>query len=1025
MLDQQFERALKKLQRMEQTYDGLIFAKVAQAPVSLYETYEHLRYPPQGVSYRPIAPGETWGGSRVTGWFRGKVAIDEALAGKKLYLRASTGALETMLFINGIPKGVYTNKIVVNSRGNHHTLYLTGGERAGAELDIALEGYCWHTDQGTQPFEEMRRFDAPVEFKGVEIMQMREEVKNFVIELRILNQLSENLPDDFRRAQVQNALMDVYRLVPQMPWECEEAYWLTRVHEARAFMAAPLAAQNPQSAPYAGLIGHSHMDTAWLWTIAETVRKCARTYANALSLLEQYPEYIFFQSSAYHGEIMRREYPAIFEGIKKQVAAGRYEPNGGVWIECDCNIVSGESLVRQFLWGQNWTKEHFGYLSDTFWLPDTFGYSAAIPQIMKGCGISYFLTTKMSWNDTNTFPHDTFLWRGADGTEVLTQFNEIHFAPDAAALIGKIVGYDRPGSRPIRHKRVNNSRMLSYGFGDGGGGPSYDMIEVALRLGDVEGVPKAKHTTVSAFMRHLEQTSRELPVYSGELYLELHRGTLTGKAQIKRNNRKGEIALRDLELANAIALLDRRALADVRPLMETLLVNQFHDILPGTSIAPVNDESIDEMKGMIAAADADFTVQMGAPDAESLALVNTLSWERTWAYLPAGQKPSRAISQTVTAVDGEEKLYVEGIRLPSLSSSAFAAAPADDGGSSPFSYDGATLHTPCVTAVFDKTGGIASLVDKASGRQLRKAGGYPLNTFLFGEDIPLGWDNWDIDEDVIENIRPGARLTERSVVSDGPLQIRLRSRYNLGDASAIVQDMVFYANTPRVDFETLIDWKEKHKLLKASFDLDILADEARHEIQFGYATRNTYKRNSYEQAMFEVSNHKYTDLSETRFGVAILNDCKYGISLSGTCAGLSLMKSGTHPDARADQGRHLVTYSLLPHGPFSAESVTRPAYELNMPVRVAAVARESLLSIGAPNVIVEAVKVAEDGDGVIARLYECEKSGVSTALNVGFPHAEVWETNLIEEPIAKLTPVDGAYPLTLRAFEIKTVRVRV
>lgn len=1029
LIDKQFGKVLAKTKRMENTYDGLIFRQVREIPFELFITEKHLRKPPEDVAYSPVKHGDVWGGEYLSGWFRARLPVDGSLSGRKLYLTARTGALETLLFINGVPGGVYASKVVVNSRGNHHTLLLTNGEEEGKLLDIALEGYCWYNETGTQPFDVPEHSDRRVTYDGIFLTEMRGEVKDFVIELRILNQLSESLPDDYRRAQVQNCLQEVYGIVPQKPEEYGEDEWTEALRRARAVMKPVLEAKNPQSAPYAGLIGHSHMDTAWLWTIDETIRKCARTYSNALSLMRQYPEYTFFQSSTYHSEMMRREYPAIFSEMKQRVEEGRYEPNGGVWVECDCNLVSGESLIRQFLWGQRWSKKYFNYRSDTFWLPDTFGYSSAIPQIMKGCDIRYFLTTKMSWNDTNTFPYDTFYWRGTDGSEVLTHFNVIHCAPDAATLVGKIVGNpNRPDDKPVLYKRVNDCRLISYGFGDGGGGPSYDMVETAIRLGDVEGCPKASHTTVSKFMDRLRDTSKDIPVYSGELYLELHRGTLTGKAEIKRNNRKAEIALHDLDFAAALAFADKKPYPSTHDLYETLLVHQFHDILPGTAIQEVNDRTIRAVGGMIRQADGAFDTLMSSGKGTGMALVNTLSWTRKEAYVPdGGLKPKGSRSQAVTDPQGNRKLYVENVEIPALSCTEFEAEPAKDEGGSSFRYDGNRLVTPCLTAVFDENGGIASLVDRASNRELRRKGGYPLNTFLLTEDVPLGWDNWDIDADAMAMLRPAASLEKREAVCDGKLQLRLRSVYSIGKNSTITQDMVFYANNPRIDFETVIDWDEKHRLLKTGFDLDVLTDAARHEIQFGYVLRNTFKRNRYEQAMFEVLNHKYTDLSETRFGVAILNDCKYGISIDGTLAALSLIKSGTHPDLRADRGRHVFTYSLLPHGGFSTENVVRPAYELNVPVRAVAGPafrpEKPMAEVSAPNVIVETVKVAEDGDGVILRLYECEKSGCETDVALNFPHGRVFETNMLEEPIREIGGENGGVRLTFRAFEIKTLKV--
>jgi|GEM_PF-2973978 len=402
-----------------------------------------------------------------------------------------------------------------------------------------------------------------------------------------------------------------------------------------------------------GIIGHSHMDTAWLWTRDETIRKCARTYANALALMEQYPEYTFIQSSAFHAELMRRHYPDIFESMKKRIAEGRWEPNGGVWIECDCNLVSGESLVRQFLKGQRYTRKHFGYTADAFWLPDTFGYSAAIPQIMVGAGVKYFLTTKLSWNDTNAFPYDTFRWRGLDGTEVLTHFNFIHCWPDAGSLIERVYG-TAYGSNGVsvqsegQPRLVNDKRLVSYGYGDGGGGPQYEMLETARRVFDLEGAPKTAHTTVSRFMRGLEKASAKFPVHVGELYFEGHRGTLTQMHQIKRNNRKAELAIRDLEFAEVwvrrySGVWNEEATEQRERIHATLLINQFHDILPGTSIPEVHDRALLEITEVVSHANRWTKKLLGDIDEEdvdgdsmSVTLWNTLAWDRQETFALEG-----------------------------------------------------------------------------------------------------------------------------------------------------------------------------------------------------------------------------------------------------------------------------------------------------------------------------------------------------------------------------------------------------
>lgn len=1040
-------KTLGKIKKLDEVYTSLIFQKVGEVAVDFFETEEH-RYqvPGSNEEWQQAQAGQAWGKEWGSAWFKGQYSIPEALQGQKLYIRAQTDGVETFFWIDGKPKGIFTHKHEAANRGDHHTLLLTEEAQPGTVVELAFEAYAGHPCVGTQPyqlsegnFSGAQRYDRV--FRSIDVMVCREDVYEFVFDLRTLHQMAgAGAVDPFRRAKIENALLDLFPLLVQSPDEVTEDQWRRPLAHAIAIMKPLLDKKTSPSAPTTGIIGHSHMDTAWLWTRDETIRKCARTYANVLSLMEQYPEYTFIQSSAFHAELMRRHYPDIFEGMKRRIAEGRWEINGGVWIECDCNLVSGESLIRQFLVGQRYTREHFDYTADIFWLPDTFGYSAAIPQIMAGTKVRYFLTTKLSWNDTNHFPYDTFYWQGLDGTKVLTHFNTIHCWPDAETLIDRVYA----PHNAIAHKQVNDSRLVSYGFGDGGGGPQYEMLEMARRAADLEGVPKAAHTTASRFMQQLETEAVKPPLHVGELYFEGHRGTLTQMHQIKRNNRKAELALRDLELFESLAVAngkqpDRKRLA---ALYELLLINQFHDILPGTSIPEVHDRAIREVAEVITEAEAATAELIAAlSDGEETAITvwNTLSWERSDVIaleginLDAFPANESLASQRVTDAFGQNKLLIGGAVIPGLGSTVIPltqqSRTADP---SPFCYDAATdtLDTPHSVVRFDKHGYIASFLDKAANRELRGSG-HPLNALLMGEDLPGAWDNWDIDRDIFDKLELQTRLAARDVCSDGSLQFRIRSEYHIGRQSSLTQHMIFHADTAKVDFETVIDWKERHQLLKVGFDVAVLAHHARHEVQYGHVDRPTHTNTPYDQGMFEVCAHKWTDLSENRYGVALLNDCKYGISVQGSDMRLSLHKGGTHPDPRGDAGIHHVTYSLLPHASgFSAESVIRPAYELNVPVLAAKGhglgQGDSFLSIDATNVMIEAVKPAEDGKAYIVRLYEAERSAVKGAnLTFGQTPARVFAANMLEEELIELPLIGNLVSLDFGAFEIKTLKILV
>ncbi|MCK4541366.1 MAG: alpha-mannosidase, partial [Spirochaetales bacterium] len=981
------KRLYSTLKAIQDVYTELIFYPVCNVPMKYIETKEHYRNLPADIGeqeWKPAEKGTRWGGDWGSAWFKGKVVLPESCEGKKVFACALTGGKETLFLADGVYRGLFNTKFNEDggANGSHLVVMMTGSGVAGKTYKLAFEAYAGHPCVGTAPHEgkEKSAYDPETyrrTFDSIQILLRRDDVKDFVFDLKVLLDLAEALDEhSLRKNKIISELTEVFAIVDQCPKHEPEEIWREKLKESRKIMAALLSERNSSTVPLFGLTGHSHMDTAWLWTLDETTRKCARTFSSVLNLMEQYGEFIFLQSSPYQAELMREEYPEIFDRIKKMVKAGRWEPNGGMWIEADCNIPSGESFIRQFLLGQHAIREMFNTTSDVFWLPDTFGYSAALPQIMKGCGIESFCTTKLSWNDTTRFPYDTFIWKGIDGSAVLSHFTRIDGWPDPKALTDQW--------QSIQHKDVQDRRYCPYGYGDGGGGPQYEMIEVARRVKNLEGCPVAEHQTISAFMKKLKEESPNLPIWTGELYLELHRGALTSMGNIKRGNRKLEFALRDAEFLWSLAHLQKKVYPseEIQKNWKILLLNQFHDILPGTSIPEVHDRAIDELDTGIEDTDrlsreALAAILSGSTGSrKSMLIVNSLSWERSGNIsltgVPTNMAPAdpEIVYQIIEAPDGKEKLIINGLSIPALGAEKIVLEnkEKDEGGELPkdfhFRYDGMNLETPRAYIKFDEAGRIISFIDKESGREIVRKG-EALNTFWCGEDVPVSYDNWDIDRDQCLKMEEETRLIEKKVIAAGPLQLRIRSVYKIGLHSTLKQDMVFHAGTPKIDFETVVDWKEKHRLLKVSFNVNLLSDRARHEIQYGHVERNTHGNLLTDRAQFEVCNHKWTDISESRFGVALLNDCKYGISVNDSDIRLTLLKSGTHPDPRGDEGIHYFTYALLPHkGSFSVESVVRPAYELNVEPIVHIVNGNigpfgSLLSISESNVIVESIKKAD------------------------------------------------------------------
>lgn len=1016
-------RIYRKLENALRIYEKYIYQKVgALADTEGFSTFEHLRSVPE-AGFAPIAPGYQWGSEWENLWVRGRFTVPASLAGKKLYAVSGCGGVEQLFFINGVPKGLFNTKYRDFIGGSHASQYI-GEFAAGESFALAFECYAGHFCVDTSPYDNYEYPDIPAwdytqTFNGVEICTRNDDVFTLIFDLREILNAAEHIPENnFLSARAKSVLRKVNDVLPLYPKHASAAEFEAGVKAALAITRPFFKGGNARIFGRVGIIGHSHMDTAWLWPVNETIRKCARTYANAMHLMEQYPEYKFIQSSALHSEWMKDYYPDIFEEMKQRVAEGRYEPNGGVYVECDCNITSGELMVRQFLKGQQFTRENFGYTADSFWLPDTFGYNGNIPQIMQGSKVKYFYTTKIGWNEQNKFPFESFTWRGIDGSEVLTHFNRTHCWPDVADLPEAV--------SEISLKDTTDLRLVAYGYGDGGGGPTPGMIETGRRAASLEGMPEVENMTISAFMKELEAQQADLPVYSDELYLELHRGTLTQMHNVKRKNRKAELALRDMEYFRVLAGKKITEAQDQR--LKTLLKNQFHDILPGTCITPVYDVYNKEMDALLAdyAADTAADIAGLVAPGENYTAFNTLSFDRNDAVVIEGAAgfAKDLPSQKYTDVCGRELLAVGNITLPGFGSRVIAMAGAPVEAPSAFCYDGTVLETPYAVITFDENGYIASYVDKASGRELRKTGGAPLNVLLFGEDVPLSWDNWDLERDIVYGLKPVSGFRGRTIVTDGAVEIRLRSVFEVGDGTTVTQDMVCYADTPRIDFHTLVDWNSPHRLLKAGFDLDIAAAKARSEIQYGHVQRPTTQNNSLEYAKFEVCNYKWTDVSEPRFGAAVLNDCKYGVTVADCNIRLSLHRGGTHPDYTGDQGKHEMTYSLLVHeGDFSAVNTVYPAYMLNIPA-VAAKGEaeiEPIVKIGAPNVICEAVKPAEDGNGTVVRLYECE--GAKTTATVSLKGAsKATLTNLLEDPLCELPVENGEVKLSFRPFEIKTIR---
>ena len=1022
------------------------YRKIADLEFEIFASGETFRSPPQNANWEKIKTPAPWGKEWTCFWFR---AVYRAPLGDTPLFLSVTPNADSLAFIDGEPAGafnIYHNKLRIDADGKEHTLH--------------VEAYSGHFYGGCGPFEGTSVVvnigktlpDFPNTFGGGCLLERRPALHSLFYDIRALYETAKIAdPNSLRKAKMlkglSGALAGISLNVDGETLEQQAAL-------AAQKLAPLLALKNSPSTPAVHLVGHAHIDHAWLWPIAETERKAARTFVNMIRFIKEYPEFIFLQSQPCQLEIIKNEYPSIFEEIKEAYKNGNWEPNGGMWVEADCNIPSGESLVRQFLVGKKTGRDLLGYEADTLWLPDVFGYAAALPQIMAGCRIKYFVTSKINWNDTTRFPYETFIWRGIDGTGVKTHF--LSTLGPGSGYNGRVAPEELAAVwNSVQHKEIQSACVKSIGEGDGGGGTLRTDLEMARRLGDLEGVPRAAWKTVSAALGEIFAAGdAEFPEWRGELYLELHRGTYTTQAKTKRNNRLLEFALRNAELYCAIAALagkDKYPHEELLNCWKRTLTNQFHDIIPGSSIGKVYAEAEADSARMLALlagisdtarrrlAGMDAT---GAANAKAVVVFNDLSWERKSAVCVPMNQTGRNFSalrgadgavypvQQYTDLDGNKQAAFSP-KVPSLGWAPYTIAAGNDDIKSPFVWHNNILETPFYTITFDEAGRIISLIDRGQEREMVAPGG-AFNAIISAEDVPVFWDAWDVDADWVKRIRQETRLVSTEVAANGPVCFRLRRAYEIGDASRLVQDMVCYVKDHRIDFETRVSWHEKWRLLKVEFDTAVHANQVRCEVQYGHIWRNTHRNLMQDRAKFEICAHKWISLEEEGCGIALLNDCKYGHDVEGGRMRLSLLRSSIAPDPDADRGEQRFTYALLPFaGHFGNSGVIRSAYELNSPVTALcgetnSPAEQSFCAVEGNAVIIESVKAPDDNaaNELIVRLYESLGGKSRTVLRFSRELCAAAETDMLEEN-PKALPLRGReIGLEFRPFEIKTLRVR-
>lgn len=951
-----------------------------------------------GQAYTPFAVGTRWGRPWGTTWLRMTGSVPQLKEGQRAELVFDLGFNEsepgfqaegTVYRLDGsIVKAVEPRNAHVpleGIEGDEFELYL----EVAANPDVA-EGFR-HFRPTPLGELETAGSEALYVFRQADIATRDLAVWELLQDVIVLSQLMEELSaTSSRRAEILRALERVVDVADP------DDIAGTAV-SARAELSQVLSHPASASAHRVHAVGHAHIDSAWLWPVRETQRKIARTFSNVLSLQQEDDDFIFAASSAQQYAWLKRFQPELFSRVREAVASGRFVPVGGMWVESDTNMPGGEALARQFVRGKRFFMEEFGVEPMDVWLPDSFGYSAALPQIALAAGSRWMLTQKMSWNETNVMPHHTFFWEGTDGSRIFTHF------PPVDTYSAQLTGSELArAERQYAEKGVANTSLVPFGYGDGGGGPNREMLAAAARLRSLEGSPTVTLSSPAQFFEAAEAEYPNPPVWSGEMYLEFHRGTYTSQARTKHGNRRSEHALREAELWATAAALRGAAYPydELERIWEIVLLQQFHDILPGTSIGWVHREAERRYDEVSASAERIITQALGhvtgAGTAPLVANAGPYAWEG-------------AAAMGITAVARGDLIPAAVVRTTS----------------------GFELSNEHLSVHVDESGLVTSLVVRATGRE-SIAPGETGNLLQLHRDTPTRWDAWDIDEHYRRSV---SDLTDVISIEQIPhptaaVVCVIRGR----GATRITQTLTLAADARALDIETMVDWHERQKLLKLSFPLDVHADRASSEIQFGHVQRPTHTNTSWDMARFETVAHRWVHVAESGFGVAIANDATYGHDITrapreggGTTTNvrLSLLRAPLYPDPEADQGEHTFRVSIRPDAGIA--DAVREGYRLNLPPRniMGAGSVEPVVTVSSDAVVVEAVKLAEDRSGdVIVRLYEAHGGRAQATLSASFAFDGVIETDLLEREVeaSSVTSAADSVELALRPFQLVTLR---
>lgn len=886
----------------------------------------------------------------------------------------------------------------VSPRNQYIPLKLLGGGmavdfyvEAAANPDLAQD---WSF--GATPFGDKSTAGTTPHYRlgTIAIAELNQNVWELKQDIWTLAGLMEQLPVELPRRH------EILRALERMMDVMDPDDVAGTAAAGREAVAEVLARPAYASAHQLVATGHAHIDSAWLWPVRETMRKCARTFSNVVALMDENPGFVFSCSSAQQLSWIKQFYPELFSRIREKVCSGQFVPVGGMWVESDTNMPGGEAMARQFVEGKSFFLAEFGVECREAWLPDSFGYSAALPQIVKSAGSRWFLTQKISWNQTNKMPHHTFNWEGIDGTRLFTHFPPVDTYN--AELSGRELAHAERNYRDHGHGTVS---LVPFGYGDGGGGPTREMLAAAARTADLEGSPKVRIGSAESFFRQAEDEYPALPVWVGEMYLELHRGTYTSQARTKKGNRRSEHLLREAELWCATAAVRTEGAfeypaAELKRLWQLVLLQQFHDILPGSSIAWVHQDA-----------------------------------ERNYQAIEAGLEALIGQAASTLLGTGERQFLLNAAPhardgVPALGAAEPAARPGSVRATA--EAGGYVLDNGIIRAVLDADGLLVSLTDHASGREAI-APGQRGNLLELHRDTPNEWDAWDIDEFYRRNVTALDAAECLRLEEDRGAAVVVVER--LAGASPVTQRITLEPGSPSLSITTSVDWQEREKLLKLGFALDVRAERSAAETQFGHVFRPTHTNTSWEAAKFEICAHRWIHVGEPGYGVAVSNASTYGHDVSRavresdggttTTVRLSLLRAPKFPDPQADRGAHELTVTIRP-GAEIADAVEE-GYRTNLAPRLVRGSSpvEPLFSLTNPALVVEAVKLAEDGSGdVVVRLYESLGRQSAGRITANFPAGEARAVDLLERdvPAQGVEPGGAGAGLRLRPFQLVTLR---